>query len=55
MASASQKTLRILVIKTNRIILFRKIEINQHYMATVECAVMSASNPHNARRHKTRI
>jgi hypothetical protein len=51
LASISQKTLRILVTK-NRIILFRKIEINRHAMTTVECSEMSANNPHSARCHK---
>ena len=50
--SASQKTLRNLVTKTNRLILFGKIEINLHAMSTAECFAMSASNPHNARCHK---
>jgi len=50
-ASISQKTLRILVTK-NRIILFRKIEINRHAMITVECSATSANNPHSARCHK---
>jgi hypothetical protein len=55
MASASQKTLRILFTKTNRIILFRKIEINRNAMTRVKRPETSASNLSDCTVPQTRI